>query len=143
MPPISWLRMVRVFISRPAAKAPTMRGTRISHVNAWTRLTARRPELRGTSALPLTTKQASSADDEIGSDIRRDIGERVDALLRGVDQFCGPRRRCRRYSCGRAHRDGELQLAGLSADQRGERARRVHDGTFADTAIMALKLKNG
>ena len=34
MPPISWLRAVRVFMMRPAAKAPTMRGTRISRVRA-------------------------------------------------------------------------------------------------------------
>ena len=37
MPPINWLRAVRVFMMRPAAKAPTMRGTRISRVSALTR----------------------------------------------------------------------------------------------------------
>src|SRR5262249_47121007 len=37
IPPISWLRTVRVLISRPAAKAPTIRGTRISQGEAWTR----------------------------------------------------------------------------------------------------------
>ncbi len=37
IPPMSWLRTVRVFISRPAAKAPTIRGTRISQVETWIR----------------------------------------------------------------------------------------------------------
>src|SRR3979409_689726 len=36
IPPIYWLRAGRVFMRRPAAKAPTMRGTRISRVSAWT-----------------------------------------------------------------------------------------------------------
>src|SRR6202140_2447361 len=35
IPPIYWLRAVRVFMSRPAAKAPTMRGPRISRVSVW------------------------------------------------------------------------------------------------------------
>src|ERR1700716_2953240 len=37
MPPINWLRAVVSFMIRPAAKAPTIRGTRISRVSAWTR----------------------------------------------------------------------------------------------------------
>src|SRR6266536_2137873 len=34
MPPMYWLRAVRVFMRRPAANAPTIRGTRISRVSA-------------------------------------------------------------------------------------------------------------
>ncbi len=37
IPPINWLCAVRGFMMRPAAKAPTMRGTRISRVRACTR----------------------------------------------------------------------------------------------------------
>ena len=37
MPPMSWLRAVRGFMIRPAAKAPTARGARISPVSACTR----------------------------------------------------------------------------------------------------------
>ena len=37
MPPSSWLRAVRGLTMRPAAKAPTMRGTRISRVRRCTR----------------------------------------------------------------------------------------------------------
>lgn len=37
IPPMSWLRAVRGFTMRPAAKAPVMRGTRISRVKRWMR----------------------------------------------------------------------------------------------------------
>ena len=66
------------------------------------------------------------ADVEVRSQAGGDIGERIEILLRGVDQL---------YHCGaliRVHahkprRDGKLNHAGLGAYERGDEAGRVHD----------------
>ncbi len=53
IPPISWLCTVRLFINRPAAKAPTMRGTRISRVAALMRTSTNSAPMAYISFLPL------------------------------------------------------------------------------------------
>ena len=77
------------------------------------------------------------SDVEIGACAGSDIGERIDALLRGIDQL-----RYRRRIVGihprEACRDGKLRHAGLGADHCGDEARRVHGAV-----IMAAKFKKG
>jgi len=67
------------------------------------------------------------ADVEACPDAGGDIGERIEILLRGVDQFCH-RGALIGVHARQPRRHGKLHHAGLGAHERGDEAGRVHSG---------------